>query len=49
MAVAALAAWSRGERPGGLGGALERAAGCEPNGDVRERMRKALRGEPLCS
>ena len=47
MAVAALAAWSRGEWPGGLERALERAAGCEPNEDVRERMQKALRGEPL--
>jgi hypothetical protein len=28
---------------------LERAAGCEPNEDVRERMRQALRGEPLSS
>jgi hypothetical protein len=47
MAVAALAAGSRGEWPGGWGEALERAAGCEPNEDVRGRMRKALRGEPL--
>ena len=47
MAVAALAAWSRGEWPGGLEGSLERAAGCEPNNDVQERMRKVVRGEPL--
>jgi hypothetical protein len=47
MAIGALAAWSRGEWPDGLEGALERAAGCEPNEDVRERMQKALRGEPL--
>jgi hypothetical protein len=47
MAVAALAAWARGEWPGGLEESLEQAAGCEPNEDVRERMRKALRGEPL--
>lgn len=47
MAVAALAAWSRGEWSGGLEESLERAAGCEPNEDVRERMHKALRGEPL--
>lgn len=46
-AVAALAAWSRAEWKGGLGQALEQAAGCEPNDDVRERMRQALRGEPL--
>jgi hypothetical protein len=46
-AVAALAAWSRAEWPGGLGKALEQAARCEPNDDVRERMRQALRGEPL--
>jgi hypothetical protein len=45
MAVAALAAWSRGEWPGGLEMALERAAECEPNEDVRERMQKALRGD----
>jgi len=42
MAVAALAAWSRGEWPGGLEESLERATGCEPNEDVRERMQKAL-------
>jgi hypothetical protein len=47
MAVAALAAWSRREWPGGLVESLERAAGCEPNEDVRERMHQALRGEPL--
>ncbi len=47
MAVAALAAWSREEWPGGLARALERAAGCELNEDVRERMHKALKGEPL--
>ena len=44
MAVAALAGWSRAEWPGGLEESLEQAAGCEPNEDVRERMRKALRG-----
>jgi hypothetical protein len=47
MAVAALAAWPRGEWPNVLEMALERAAGCEPNDDVRERMQKVLRGEPL--
>ncbi len=47
MAVAALAGWSRGERREGLEKSLEQAAGCEPNEDVRERMRAALRGEPL--
>jgi hypothetical protein len=47
MGVAALAAWPRGEWSGGLERVLERAAGCEPNEDVRERMNKALRGEPL--
>jgi hypothetical protein len=46
-AVNALAAWSREEWPSGLKAALERAVGCEPNEDVRERMRQALRGEPL--
>lgn len=49
MAVAALAAWSRGEWPGVLERALEQATGCEPNKDVRERMQKVLRGEPLPS
>jgi hypothetical protein len=47
FAVAALAAWARGEWPGGLEESLEWAAGCEPNEDVREPMRKALRGELL--
>ena len=47
MAVAALAAWSRGGWPGGLASLLAQAAGCEPDEGVRERMRKALRGEPL--
>ncbi len=47
MAVNALAAWSREDWPSGLKEALERAAGCEPKEDVRERMQKALRGEPL--
>lgn len=47
MAVAALAAWSRAEWPGGLAESLERAARCEPKEDVRDRMEKPLRGEPL--
>ena len=47
MAVAALAAWSRAEWPGGTAEALERAARCEPKDDVRDLMEKALRGEPL--
>jgi hypothetical protein len=47
LAVAALAAWPRGEWTGGLEKALERAAACEPDEDVRDRMQKALRGEPL--
>jgi hypothetical protein len=47
MAVAALAAWSRADWPGGLAESLERAARCEPKDDVRDRMEKALRGEPL--
>jgi hypothetical protein len=49
MAVAALVGWPRREWPGGLGEALEPAAGCEPNEDVREGMRQALRDEPLSS
>lgn len=47
MAVNALAAWSREDWPSGLEEALEGAVGCEPKEDVRERMQKALRGEPL--
>lgn len=47
MAVAALAAWSRPEWPEGLERSLGQAAGCEPKDDVRERMQKTLRGEPL--
>lgn len=46
MAVAALAAWSRADWPGGIAALLERAARSEPKDDVRERMEKALRGEP---
>jgi hypothetical protein len=49
MAVAALASWSREKWASGLEMALEQAAGCEPCQDVRERMQKALRGEPLSS
>jgi hypothetical protein len=47
MALNALAAWSREDWPSGLTEALEQAVRCEPNEDVRERMQKALRGEPL--
>lgn len=47
MALVALAAWSRGEWPGGLASSLEQAAGCEPDEGLRERMRKVLRGEPI--
>lgn len=47
MALNALAAWSREDWPGRLRKALERAAECEPKEDVRERMQKVLRGEPL--
>jgi hypothetical protein len=49
MAIAALAAWSRGEWTSGLEKSLETAAGCEPVDDVRKRMQAALRGEPLSS
>jgi len=47
MAVAALADWPRGSWPDGLAGSMERASGCEPDEGILERMRKALRGEPL--
>ncbi len=45
MAVAALGAWPRTGWPSGLEKALERAVGCEPCEDVRERMRKVLNDE----
>lgn len=47
MALNALAAWAQGDWPTRLKEALERAIQCEPKEDVRERMQKALRGEPL--
>lgn len=47
MAVNALAAWSREDWPSGLKEALERAVGCEPKEDARERTQKTLRGESL--
>jgi hypothetical protein len=49
MAVAALADWPRAARTTGLARSLEEAANCEPVEDVRERMRKVQRGEPLDS
>lgn len=47
MALNALAAWPRTERPREIETALERAAGCEPREDTRERMHRVLKGEPL--
>jgi hypothetical protein len=47
MAVAALAAWPRGEWSVGLEKSLEQAARREPHEGVRERMHKALNGELL--
>ncbi len=47
MALNALAAWSQENWPGRLKEALEQAVRCEPKEDVRERMQKALRGEPM--
>jgi hypothetical protein len=47
MAINALAAWSPAVWPSGLKEPLERAVGSEPKEDVRERMQKTLRGEPL--
>ena len=44
MAVAALAGWSRGIWGSDLEKSLERAARCEPNEGVRERMQQALQG-----
>lgn len=49
MAVVALAAWPRESWPSGLAESLGRAAECEPDEGVRERMQKALKGEPLSS
>jgi len=49
MAVAALAGWSEGAWGGDLEKSLQRAVECEPDEDVRERMQRALRGEPLSS
>jgi hypothetical protein len=49
MAVAALAAWSGEGLSGELRNSLQRAAQCEPNDGVRDRMQKVLRGEPLTS
>lgn len=47
MAVYALSAWSREDWPSALKEALECAVRCEPEEDVKERMQKVLRGEPL--
>jgi hypothetical protein len=47
MAVAALACCPRGEWPSGLEKSLAQAAACEPDEGARDRMQKALRGEPL--
>ena len=47
VAPVALAAWPRGGWPSELERSLEQAAAYEPNHGVRERMQKALRGEPL--
>jgi hypothetical protein len=47
MAIAALAAWGREKWSSGLEQSLRSAAEIEPDEAVRERMRKALKGEPL--
>jgi hypothetical protein len=47
MAVAALSAWPRKEWSSELERAVKRAAACEPNKGVRERLQKATRGESL--
>ena len=47
MALNALAARSREDWPSRLEEALEQAVQCEPKEDVRERIQKALQGEPL--
>ncbi len=47
MAVAAMSTWGHDQWDDDLRGALEAAAVIEPQEDVRERMEKTLRGEPL--
>jgi hypothetical protein len=47
MAVAALAAWQREHRNDELLESLRAAAQIEPDNDVRERMLKVFKGEPL--
>jgi hypothetical protein len=47
LAVAALAAWGQDHWRDDFHGALETAAKIEPDEDVRARMEKTLRGEPL--
>jgi hypothetical protein len=47
MAIAALAAWPREEWSDRMEGALQQAAECEPDEDVRGRMEAILRGEQL--
>lgn len=47
MAVVALASWPKEKWPEGMEDTLLRAIGCEPDGGLRERMQKTLRGEAL--
>jgi len=47
MAVAALAAWGCDNWTDATREAIESSSRIEPEGDVRERMQKALKGEPL--
>src|SRR5207249_2186955 len=47
MAVWALAGWGRDKWPGDVHEALKAAVEVEPDDDVRVRMEKALKGEPL--
>lgn len=47
MAVAAISAWGPDRWDEDLRGALQSAAKIEPEEDVRDRMEKVLRGEPL--
>lgn len=46
LAVATLAGWSR-EAWGDMEKSLEEAARCEPDDDVRDRIKRVLKGEPL--
>jgi hypothetical protein len=47
MAIKAVVSWPRAEWSSSLENSLKQALECEPDEKVRERMQKALSGEPL--